>query len=112
MTFAKVLTSPLQHAMRTCELQDLAPWPISTAISSNGRRSDEGRRTAEIHAERPDWQLFLDGCPGTLGARADRVVGRVRAIKGDVLVCSSRHFLRIPAACWLGLDAAGGRYSC
>ena len=75
----------------------------------------EGRRTAEIHAERPDWQLFRDGCPGgespdQIGARADRVVGRVRAVKGNVLVFSSGHFLRVLAARWLGLDAAGGRY--
>jgi probable phosphoglycerate mutase len=65
--------------------------------------------------ERPDWQLFRDGCPGgespgEIGARADRVVGRMRAVKGDVLVFSSGHFLRVLAARWLGLDAAGGRY--
>ena len=24
----------------------------------------EGRRTPDIHKERPDWQLFDDGCPG------------------------------------------------
>src|SRR4051812_20160554 len=65
--------------------------------------------------ERPDWQLFRDGCPGgespgQIGTRADRVVSRVRAVKGDVLLFSSGHFLRGLAARWLGLDAAGGRY--
>ena len=65
--------------------------------------------------KRPDWQLFRDGCPGgespgKIGARADRVVGRVRAVKGDVLVFSSGHFLRVLTARWLGLDPAGGRY--
>jgi broad specificity phosphatase PhoE len=75
----------------------------------------EGRRTAEIHAERPDWELFRDGCPGgespdQIGARAGRVVGRVRAVKGDLLVFSSGHFLRVFTARWLGLDASGGRY--
>jgi len=103
LTFVKVFTSPLRRASRTCELagfgavaevdKDLVEWDYGQY---------EGRRTGEIHAERPDWQLFLDGRPGgesphQIGARADRVVGRVRAIKGDVLVCSSRHFLRIPA---------------
>ena len=116
LTFAKVFTSPLQRAGRTCELAgfgsaaeidpDLVEWDYGQY---------EGRRSAEIHAERPDWQLFRDGCPGgespdQIGARADRVVGRVRAVKGDVLVFSSGHFLRVFAARWLGLDAAGGRY--
>ena len=116
LTFAKVLTSPLQRAARTCELAgfggvaeidpDLVEWDYGQY---------EGRRTVEIHAERPDWQLFRDGCPGgespdQIGARADRVVCRLRAVKGDVLVFSSGHFLRVLAARWLGLDAAGGRY--
>jgi len=116
LTFAKVFTSPLQRAARTCELAgfgsaaeidpDLVEWDYGQY---------EGRRSAEIQVERPDWQLFRDGCPGgespgQIGARADRVVGRVRAVKGDVLVFSSGHFLRVLAARWLGLDAAGGRY--
>ena len=65
--------------------------------------------------ERPDWQLFRDGCPGgesphQIGARADAVVARVRAITGDVLLFSSGHFLRVLAARWLGLEPAAGRF--
>ena len=116
LTFARVFTSPLQRAARTCELAgfgtvaevdgDLLEWNYGDY---------EGRRTVEIHAERPDWQLFRDGCPGgespdQVGARADRVVNRVRAIQGDVLLFSSGHFLRVFAARWLGLEPAGGRY--
>lgn len=116
LTFAKVFTSPLQRAMRTCELagfgtlaeidRDLLEWNYGEY---------EGRRSIDIHKERPDWQLFRDGCPGgespsEVGARADRAVKRVRAIDGDVLVFSSGHFLRVFAARWLGLDAAFGRY--
>ncbi len=114
--FAKVFTSPLQRAARTCELagfgalaevdRDLVEWNYGEY---------EGRRTSEIRAARPDWQLFRDGCPGgesphQVGARADRVVGRVRAVRGDVLIFSSGHFLRVLAARWLGLEAAAGRY--
>jgi broad specificity phosphatase PhoE len=116
VTFAKVFTSPLQRAMRTCELagfgsvaeidRDLLEWNYGKY---------EGRLTTDIHRERPDWQLFRDGCPGgespnEVGTRADRVVKRSRAVGGDVLLFSSGHFLRVFAARWLGLDAAFGRY--
>ena len=45
-----------------------------------------------------------------IGARADRVVRRVRAIDGDALLFSSGHFLRVFAARWLGLEPGAGRY--
>jgi len=116
MTFAKAFTSPLQRAARTCELagfgtvaeldRDLLEWNYGEY---------EGRRSTEIHIERPDWQLFRDGCPegetpDQVGARADRVVSRVRAVQGDVLLFSSGHFLRVLAARWLALQAAAGKY--
>jgi broad specificity phosphatase PhoE len=116
LAFAKVFTSPLQRAVRTCELAGFgAVAEIDPDLVEWDYGQYEGRRTAEIHAERPDRQLFRDGCPvgespDQIGARADRVVGRLRAIKGDVLVFSSGHFLRVFAARWLGFDAAGGRY--
>jgi len=59
--------------------------------------------------------LFRDGCPNgespqQIGARADRVVNRVRAIKGNVLIFSSGHFLRVLAARWLGLEPGAGKF--
>ena len=116
VTFAQVLTSPLQRATRTCELAGFgAVAEIDRDLREWNYGEYEGRRTADIHRERPDWQLFRDGCPGgespqEVGARADRVVTRVRAVSGDVLVFSSGHFLRVLAARWLGLEAASGRY--
>ena len=116
LRFALVLTSPLQRAARTCELggfgaeatvdRDLLEWDYGQY---------EGRRSVEILKDRPDWQLFRDGCPGgespdQVGARADRVVSRLRAMEGDVLLFSSGHFLRVLAARWLGLQPGGGRY--
>jgi broad specificity phosphatase PhoE len=114
MTFSKVFTSPLKRAVRTCELAgfgdrseidpDLVEWNYGEY---------EGVRTAEIRERRPNWQLFRDGCPGgesveEIGARADRVVARVRSINESVLLFSSGHFLRVLAARWLGLGAASG----
>jgi broad specificity phosphatase PhoE len=114
--FARVFTSPLRRASRTCELagfgtqakidRDLLEWNYGEY---------EGLRTAEIRARRPDWELFRDGCPGgespdDVGARADRVVDCVRAVKGDVLIFSSGHFLRVLTSRWLGLGPQAGRY--
>ncbi len=116
LAFTKVFTSPLQRAVRTCELAGFgAAAEIAPDLVEWDYGQYEGLRKAEIRAERPDWQLFRDGCPGgespdQIGARADRVVGRVRAIKGDVLAFSHGHFLRVLAARWLGLDPAAGRY--
>lgn len=117
LTFARVFTSPLQRARQTCELSgfgavaeidpDLVEW-------NYGRY--EGRRGDEIRAERPDWSLFRDGCPGgetpqQVSARADRVVSRVRAVPGDVLVFTSGHFMRVLTSRWLGLEpTANSRY--
>ena len=116
LIFAKVVTSPLQRAARTCELAGFgAAAEIDRDLVEWNYGDYEGRRTVEIHKERPDWQLFRDGCPGGelpdhVGARADRVVSRVRAINGDVLIFSSGHFLRVLAARWLGLEPAAGRF--
>jgi broad specificity phosphatase PhoE len=116
LSFAKVFTSPLQRAARTCELAGFgAGAEVDRDLLEWNYGEYEGRRTAEILAERPDWQLFRDGCPGgespgQIGARADRVVSRLRAIQGDVLLFSSGHFLRVLAARWLGLEPAAGRY--
>ena len=110
LAFTRVLSSPLVRARRTCELagyaavaevdQDLVEWNYGQF---------EGRSSAEVRAEHPEWQLFRDGCPGGESAaqiceRADRVVHRVRGISGNVLLFSSGHFLRVLAARWLGLD--------
>lgn len=117
MAFAKVFTSPLQRAARTCELAgfgavaetdpDLVEWDYGKY---------EGLRSDEILRERPDWQLFRDGAPGgetpaQIEARADRVVERVRAVDGNVLLFSSGHFIRVLTARWLALGlASAGKY--
>ena len=115
VTFAKVFTSPLQRVTRTCELAGFgAVAEIDRDLLEWNYGEYEGRLTADIQRERPDWQLFRDGCPGgespnEVGVRADRVLQSVRAVAGDVLLFSSAHFLRVFAARWLGLEVAIGR---
>ncbi len=116
LVFAKVLTSPLQRAVRTCELAGFgAAVKVDPDLVEWNYGDYEGLRIAEIRAKRPGWQLFRDGCPNgespeQVGARADRVVRRVRAVKGDVLIFSSGHFLRIFTARWLGLEPFAGKF--
>ena len=114
--FADVFTSPLQRARRTCELAGFAARAEvdPDLVEWNYGRYD-GKTTAEILKENPNWQLCRDGCPDgenvtQVGARADRVVARVRAVDGDVLVFSSGHFLRVFAARWCGVEPSSGRY--
>ena len=107
LSFALVLTSPLQRARRTCELAgfggvakddpDLLEWDYGDY---------EGRKTAEILADRPGWLLFRDGCPNgespeDISARADRVIARLRGLRADALLFSSGHLLRVLAARWV-----------
>ena len=113
--FAHAFTSPLQRARRTCELAGFgAKAQVEPDLVEWNYGDYDGLTTAEILQQRPDWQLFRDGCPrgeslADVGARADRVMARLRALDGDVLLFSSGHFLRVFAARWLGLDASGGR---
>jgi probable phosphoglycerate mutase len=109
MEFAKVFTSPLQRARKTCELagfgsvaevdRELVEWDYGKY---------EALTSAEIRAERPDWELFRDGAPGgespaEVIARADNIWKRVRKAPGNVLLFTSGHFIRVLAARWIGL---------
>jgi len=111
LIFARVFTSPLQRAARTCALAGFgATAEVDPDLVEWNYGEYEGRTSADIFKERPDWQLFRDGCPGgetpdQVAARTDRVVGRLRAIAGNVLVFSSGHFIRALAARWLGLES-------
>ena len=116
MTFAKVWTSPLQRASRTCELAGFdAVAEIDRDLVEWNYGEYEGLTRRDILVTHPDWQLFRDGCPGgeapdEVGARADRVVKLVRALGANGLLFSSAHFLRVLAARWLGLRPAAGRH--
>jgi broad specificity phosphatase PhoE len=116
MEFAPVLTSPLSRARRTCDLAGFgARAEIDADLLEWNYGDYEGRRTAEIRQVQPGWFLFRDGCPNgesfeALTARADRVIGRLREIDGDVLLFSHGHFLRMLAARWLGLNVRDARF--
>ena len=114
--FARVFTSPLQRARRTCELAgfgDRAQIDPDLVEMDYGRY--EGRRTEDIRQETPDWDLFRDGCPGgesiaAITARVDRVIERLRGYRaGNTLLFTHMHFLRFLAVRWIGLPPIEGR---
>ena len=107
--FAHVLTSPLQRAQQTCTLAALAGTPeIEPDLAEWDNGDDEGRTFADILASRPDWNLFRDGFPNgetpdQTGARADRLIARLRTLDGNVALFSHGQFGRVLAARWIGL---------
>jgi broad specificity phosphatase PhoE len=113
-TFALVLVSPSLRARETCELcglgadaqtrEDLLEWDYGAY---------EGLTTAQIHEQRPDWNMWRDGCPegesaAQVGARTDRVIAEIRASEGLVAVFSHGHVLRVLGARWIDLRADAG----
>jgi probable phosphoglycerate mutase len=113
-TFALVLTSPLQRARDTCELAGLGDRAqIDPDLVEWNYGDYEGLTPKQIHAKAPGWMLFRDGCPGgespeQVGARVDRVIASVRAVKGHVALFGHGHIFRVFAARWIGLPAAAG----
>jgi probable phosphoglycerate mutase len=76
-------------------------------------RCPEGRHTAEIQGEIPDWNVFRDGCPGgetpeQVSDRADRLIARTLAHGGPVGLFSHGQFGCALAARWIGLPVSVG----
>jgi broad specificity phosphatase PhoE len=116
-------TSPASRAIETAALVGLGRAVPDPDLQEWDYGGYEGRTTADIQRERPDWYLWRDGVvpgdaahPGEtvahVGARADAVLGRARPLlaEGDVALIAHGHMLRVLTARWLGLEPAGGRY--
>jgi broad specificity phosphatase PhoE len=116
VTFSRVFTSPRQRARRTCELvgfdglaeiePDLAEWDYGEY---------EGQLPVDIRTQRPDWNLFRDGCPqgespADVSERADRLIARLRTLPGNIAVFSHGHFGRVLAARWIGLPVSQAQH--
>jgi probable phosphoglycerate mutase len=110
-TFAAVWSSPLARAFETAQLVGYAPAERSELLEWD-YGAYEGLTTAQIREQRPDWDLWRDGCPDgedatDLERRADALLATLPP-QGDVLVFSHGHMLRVLTARWLGLPAAAG----
>ena len=112
--FALVLTSPLQRARRTAELAGFPDAETDADLIEWEYGEYEGITTAEIRESVPGWTVWTHPTPGgetleQVGRRLDRLITRVRAVDGDVLLVGHGHSLRALAARWVGLPAADGR---
>jgi probable phosphoglycerate mutase len=116
LRFSQVFTSPRQRARRTCELAGLGPVAkIEPDLAEWDYGDYEGQHSADIRKERPDWNLFRDGCPrGEMPAqvsnRADRFIVRLRALDGNVALFSHGHFGCVLAVRWIGLPVMEGQH--
>jgi probable phosphoglycerate mutase len=113
-SFALVLSSPLSRALETCRI---AGFGAEAQVRDDLREWDygkyEGLTTPEVRVDHPGWTIWTGKIPGgetieEVGARADRVIGEVRAAPGDVALFSHGHLLRVLAARWVGLEPAAG----
>ncbi len=117
LTFDRVYTSPLLRARKTCELAGFGEQAEVLEGLIEWHYGDyEGKTTAEIRAERPNFQPFRDGFPQgeaveEIGIRAELVVKKMREgeASGNVLLFSHGHMLRFVAARWLGLPSSDAR---
>lgn len=115
--FDAVFVSPMQRARETC---DIAGFGAQAVVDDNLKEWDygiyEGKTTAQIRAEVPNWSVWkdpiIDGETAEhVGERADAVIGRslkAAPAGGKVALFAHAHILRILGARWVGLAAREG----
>ncbi|HEX2132955.1 MAG TPA: histidine phosphatase family protein [Actinophytocola sp.] len=112
---ALVASSPRERSLRTAELAGLSVDSVTEDLAEWDYGEYEGLSTPHIRETVPGWTVWSHPSPGgetaeQVGARAARVVERVRAAlsDGDVILVGHGHFSRVLVATWLGLPPAAG----
>jgi broad specificity phosphatase PhoE len=111
--FSLALSSPRQRAVDTCRLAGMS-CEIDEDLTEWDYGDFEGLTTPEIRERLPGWTVWTGPVPGgeaveQVAARADRVIARIEAVDGDVVLFSHGHMLRVLAARWMELPAIEGR---
>jgi probable phosphoglycerate mutase len=112
--FDLVLSSPRIRARRTAELAGFTDIHLEDDLTEWDYGDYEGRTTPEIREQVPGWTVWSHPSPGgetaeQVSRRLDRVVTKVRAHGGRVLVFSHGHASRALAARWLDQPVQEGR---
>jgi len=116
IAFVRVLSSPALRARQTCELAaggceaeiepDLMEWNYGDY---------EGKRTADIQQERPHWSIWRDGCPhgetpADVSERADKLLARLRKMRGTIALFSHGQFGSALAVRWVEMPVMSARH--
>ncbi len=113
--FDRAWVSPRQRAQRTYELSDVpVDAEVAPELAEWNYGDYEGITSKEIKADRPDWNLFLHGCPNgespeAVAARADRLIDRLKTLPGNTALYGHGHFGRVLGARWVGFPVAAGQ---
>ncbi len=114
--FDHVRTSPLKRAQQTCQCAGLDHLQaIEPDLSEWDYGDYEGQRSVDIRKERPDWNVYRDGCPRgetpvQISDRADRLLSRLRALSGNIALFSHGQFGCVLGTRWIGLEVAKAQH--
>ncbi len=112
--FEKAFVSPLKRAKETFDLMELdVPMSLDKDLCEWDYGSYEGLTSEEIHKTNPSWSIFSKGAPEgesllDIEQRVNRVIAKIKACQGNVILFSSGHFLRALATLWLKLPLSFG----
>jgi len=104
----RVLSSPLSRALVTARLAGFGGRVESSDALLEWDYGDyEGLTTPQIREQRPDWDLFRDGCPGgevigQVAERAGPLLAKLKEAGEDAMLFGHGHELRVLSAVWLG----------
>lgn len=111
--FSHVFASTLGRAWETAQLVGLDPTAEPDLLEWDYGRY-EGITTEEIRETDPGWSVWTHPIPGgesldAIGARVDRLLGRLSQLDGYIALVAHAHLLRVLGARWLEFDAVEGR---
>jgi broad specificity phosphatase PhoE len=114
-SFGLVLSSPRTRALTTARLAGLPDVVVDDDLAEWSYGAYEGLTTPQIRESDPRWTVWTGHIPGgetaaQVGARADRVLERVRPVlpAADACLVGHGHMLRVITARWLGLPPRDG----
>lgn len=113
--FDLVLTSPLARARDTARLAGYTEAHKEADLVEWDYGEYEGVTTPQIRETVPGWTVWSHPSPGgetaeQIGRRLDRVISKVDAVSGRVLLFGHGHSLRALAARWLRQPVGDGRH--